>query len=78
MKQFEVITPWIGTGAEENINRPKICDDYSIPKWSDVTGQQNPHPTTPNGYTILAECADVVFTQIEGDSTYHILWSADV
>jgi len=77
MKRSECLTPWIGTGTEEDSNRPQLVNDYDIKKWSDVTGQPVSHPD-PNSYTILAECEDAVLTQIEADATYHVLWSTDL
>ena len=74
----EIATPWIGIGAEEDSNRPRVGDDYAIARWEDVTGQPsaNLHPD-PNLYIVLVRCEAAVLDAIEADDTYLVLWAEE-
>ena len=76
MIRAEVITPWIGVGNNDNPNRPKLMNDYSLKKWEDVTEQPSANfPLTQNAYVILVECEESVLAEIKADDTYYVLWS---
>jgi len=79
MYKLQIVTPWIGTGAEEDSNRPAIGDEYAIKKWEDVTGQPsaNLHPE-PNMYVVQAECEADVLKLIQVDAEYKIIWSEEI
>lgn len=76
MNVAEIITPWIGTGTETDLNRSQLGDDHALVKWEDVTGQpsENIQPD-PNLYIVRAEMTDAVLSDIEADATYEVLWS---
>ena len=79
MWQAEILTAWIGTGAENDANRPRLADEYKLSRWQDVTGQSVANITPdPNQYVILAECEADVLAAIEADSGYYVLWSEEV
>jgi len=79
MIQFEILTPWTGTGTEDDPNRPQIADDYDIKKYEDTTGQAaaNLYPN-PNLFVAKIECEDAVFEAIDADDNYCVLWSSPV
>ena len=79
MYQIEVLTPWVGTGAEDAPNRPKIGDDYALAKWEDITGipSASLHPD-PNLNIIRAECEEAVLVAIEADSAYQVLTAEEI
>lgn len=77
--QAEVITPWTGTGAPDEMNRPQVGDDYTIAKWEDVTGQPSENlPPAENMYIVKLEAEDTVMDAIEADDTYQVLWSEEI
>lgn len=75
MIRFQVITPWQKIVEDgELFCAPSIENDYEILSYSDVTGQQLVS-TAPN--MLVAECIadESIFSQIEADSNYLVLWS---
>ncbi len=76
MARAEICTPWTGTGADGDPNRPQVADDYSLLSWIDSTGQpvENLQPD-PNLYCVVATMEDAVLDAIEADATYQVLWS---
>ena len=78
MWRAEIMTPWIGTGASTDANRPKLSDDYVI-GFEDVTGQPtgNLHPA-PNLYIVQVECDAAMLNAIEADADYLVLWSEEI
>ena len=79
MEVAEISTQWVGTGADEDSNRPRLGDDYDINKWEDVTGQpsENLRPE-PNNYVVKVEAETYVMDQIASDSNYYIYWREQV
>ena len=79
MIKVEIITPWIGSGTDNDANRPQVGDDYSLLRWEDVTGQPSANlPLDINMYIILCECEDSVLSEIESDGIYQVLWSETI
>jgi hypothetical protein len=75
MKTAQVITPWTGSGTKDDPNRPLLADQYTLLKWSDVTGQAAANlPPSPNLYTLEIVCDDAVMTTIQNDPNYQVLW----
>ena len=76
---IEVITPFVGDGAEGNANRPQMGDDYAFIRWTDITATPSAQLTpSPNMYTIKAEVTEAVLDAIEGDGVYHVLSSEEI
>ena len=79
MIRAEIITPWAGSGAEQDPNRPRLFSDHVVSKWEDVTGQSSANiPPESNMYIVLAECEESVMAQIETDNAYQVLWSEEI
>ena len=79
MWQCEIITPFVGTGAKDDPNRPKLGDDYTLRKWEDITGTPSASITpAPNLYAVLVECEEAVLSEIKGDNTYFVAWSQEI
>jgi len=79
MIQAEVLTKWIGTGAQDDANRPAIGDEFAIHKYEDTTGQPSAslYPD-PNLFVAKIECEEAVLAQIAASPDYVILWSEEI
>lgn len=79
MWQATVCTSWIGTGAEDDANRPNLGDEYKLAKWEDVTGTPAANlAPDPNLYIVRIECEADVLDAIEGDGRFMVLWSEEI
>lgn len=79
MYQIEVLTPWVGTGADDDANWPKIGDDYALAKWEDITGTPSASlQPSPNLNIIRAECEEAVLLSIEADGVYWVLTAEEI
>ncbi len=77
---LQVLTPWkFISNSDGDFLKPALDDDYFLNTWSDVTGQltQNLLPE-PNLYIIEAKVEEEVFSAIQADPAYFILWSKQV
>lgn len=74
-----IITPWTGTGLEEDANRPQLGDDHVFSKWEDVTGQnaQGIRPD-PNLYTLRVELEEAALAGVEADGIYYVVSSEEM
>ena len=74
MERAEVVTDWIGTGAQEDSNRPSLGDAFTLSKWEDITGQPaaNIRPD-PNAYVVYTEAETAVMDAIAADPNHVIL-----
>ena len=77
--RIEVITPFVGDGTYDNVNRPQMSDDYAIIRREDITAVPGPNiPTSPNMYVLRAEVTEAVLDDIESDAIYHVLSSEEI
>ncbi|MDX1664836.1 MAG: hypothetical protein R3272_13675 [Candidatus Promineifilaceae bacterium] len=74
MIRAQITTPWTGTGAADDENRPHLAGAYALSSWTDVTGQQNVVPD-PNLYTVEITCTQAVYDAIAADPAYDVLWA---
>lgn len=75
----EIITSWIGTGSDADPFFPKICNDYNIFASEDVTAQPAENlPLDQNMYVIKVKVDNNVFSEIEADDNYFVLWSEEI
>lgn len=74
---FEVVTPWTGTGVNGDANRPLIGDVFNLKQWEDVTGQPSVNIPTI-GYIIKGLSLCSVVNDIKLDSRFYVLWSQKV
>ena len=75
----DIITPYIGDGTEDNANRPQLGDDYTILRWSDITGTPSAQLIpSPNMYVLRAEVEEAVLDDIESDGVYLVLSSEEI
>ena len=78
MYRARIVTPWIGTGAEDDSYRPAVADAHVI-GWADVTGQPTEALTpSPNAYSIEATLDADTLAAIETDGVYPVLWSEEI
>ena len=74
--EFEVMTAWIGSGAESDPNRPLIGNAYSLKRWEDTTGQPSANiPTDPNQYVVKVLALCTTLDDIEIDERFTVLWA---
>lgn len=73
----QVLTGWAGDGlTTATAYKPIITNDYTIRKYTDVTGQDSANlPPDPNLYIIEVEADESVITAIEADNNYQVLFS---
>lgn len=71
-----ILTPWSGSGKEDDPFRPRLADDHKLVRWKDVTAQPaaNLQPD-PNLFVVEVEATAEALAAIESDSQYLILWS---
>ena len=82
----EVVTPWTGTGQEEDANRPDVADKYMAgaywregQKWEDRTAQAaEAIRPDPNLYVVYMELEADVLEALEKSNDYLILWSEEI
>jgi hypothetical protein len=73
----QVMSPWAGDGKmRETAFRPRVCDDYQIERFNDISGQKAEVIIPgPNLLVVEIECSAETLTTIESDLTYYIIWS---
>ena len=72
----EIITPWIGTGIEDDEKRSQLGNDFDLIRIKDMTKQPGANvPPNPNLYVTLATMTESVFADIEADPISEVLWS---
>lgn len=78
MMRAEILTPWAGTGTQENPYRPLLIDDHEVVLYRDTTGQvaENIRPD-PNLLIIEIVCDDLVLDAVESDPKYEVLTSEE-
>lgn len=78
-KVAAVLTPFVGSGAEEDEYYPQLANDFALISWKDVTGIEaaNIIPAT-NTYQVEIVCTDPVLEAIEADNTYFVIWSENL
>lgn len=86
MIEFQILTPWqlvyeTGDGLMGGANfiQPQVASQYALSSWQDVTGQPANHLVPePNLLIIQAQADLAVFSLLENDPNYFILWSKEV
>lgn len=74
MNTIHVLSPWTGSGSEEDPNRPLLRDVYQLVKWSDVTGTPaDKLLPNPNLVMLKAVVTDEVLAQIQADIRFYVL-----
>ena len=69
-----IVTPWTGTGAPGDLNRPLLADVFSLARWQDVTGQDVTQLLPePNSYTVEVRCDAPTLAAIEADDRFFVL-----
>jgi hypothetical protein len=75
--RVEILTPWQEVVDEEgDISRwPLVTQEFSIQRWSDITGQDATRIVpSPNLLAILAEADETVIRLIEADDRFRVIW----
>lgn len=81
-QRAEVLTPWTEafypdpeTGEVASDRFPLVTDEYTLAKWTDITGQPAANIVPqPNLVSILVEADETVIEQIAADSHFYVLW----
>jgi hypothetical protein len=78
MFRIAVTTPWVGEGTPNDPYTPLLANEYPC-EWVDITGQptQSLVPD-PNMLVIEATVDEAVYTDIESDARFYILWQEEI
>lgn len=71
----EILTPWAGSGTEDDPFRPLVSQVLKG-KIRDVTYQPSLNlPTEPNLLIVEVECTPAALAEVESDPRFQIIWS---
>ena len=74
--QATVLTPWTGSGTDEDPYTPQLPNDYKIKGWKDITKQTAAQLIPDFNLFLIEICADEeVIDQIDKDAKYCIVYA---
>ena len=71
--KLEIATQWVGSGIDEDSNRPLFGDEYTFIRWTDKTAQvmnQSGKRPKMNSYIVEAEETEAVYNSLDNDNSY--------